>query len=192
MSNCCWNFKLPVYCEKYGTDWTNFLSIVEENGYDHTIKKIWELYWLVQIDKMSEKIVQIYIDLLKIPYASTDDLKTKKLRLRTFVSKQADKALEDIYLDIGEGIVGIRGNLYLEDNLVWRWDSGRWYGGTDRLQQFLRWPSSNPKFVVYFDCKTLDSTELDQIQELLRDDNILPAFYKMYLVDDNFNILRTI
>lgn len=216
MSNNFFNFTLPEFQKKYGSDWTSFKTIIDSE-IDTLFQKTWSLYEINDINKMSARVVQYWLDLYKIPYDDTDSVLTKKLRLRSFVAKQRNKAMEDIYLDIGESVVGLRGELFAGTDVgVWRWGHNRWAGDIDvelmkwdtvagrwsawrwystrtaRLATYLRWSQDNPQFVVYFYVKTLDSDKLDQIVSILRDKNLKPAFYKIYLCDESFNILRTI
>ena len=87
------------------------------------------------------------------------------------------------------GVTGITGILYAGTDYVNRWDVSRWQDTTPAID-LIRWPSDNPHFVIYFDVKTLDNGELDQIVDLLRDASVLPAFYQILLIDSDFNILR--
>jgi len=184
MANNFFNFKIPRFNLKYGTDWTDFSAIIEENT-DHYFEKAWQLYHLNDINKMSTRVVQAVLNVLKIPYTDADTMFTKKLRLRQWATKFINKGLGDIYLDIGEEITGTRGVLWNGAVIgIWRWGYAR--------HNLIRWSQDQPQFVILFDVKTLDSDELDQIQSLLQDKSYRPAFHRIYLVDSSYNILRTI
>jgi hypothetical protein len=214
--NNFFNFDIPEFQKKYGQDWDAFKTIMGSE-FDILFQKTWELYDLNNISKMDARIVQFWLDLYKIPYGESDTVQTKKLRLRFFIEKQKNKAMEAIFLDLGEQITGIRGALYCGSDIgVWRWGFSRWAANrpiklmrwnttpdrwttwrwsgmrTGRLATFLRWSQALPQFIIYFDVKTTDPTMLDQIQSLLQDKNVKPAFYKIYLCDSLFNILRTV
>ena len=191
MSNNFFNFNLPALTEKYADDWASFKSTMQDN-FDHYAGKVWDLYILRCVNKMTARIVQRFMDLRQIPYTANDTLAEKKFKIRKHVSRYADKGLDDIYLDAAEDISsGGRGALYTGIAMYWRWEHSRWYGTTD-ADDYTRWPSDNPLYDIFFDVKTLVGTELDQIVALLREGSMLPAFYQMYLVDSSFNVLRTV
>ena len=56
----------------------------------------------------------------------------------------------------------------------------------------MRWTGINSPFYVFIDVKTTDSDLLDEIVSIYREGYLLPAFYKIYLIDSDFNILRTV
>lgn len=191
MSNDFFNIKIPNFQEKYGEDWAQWKSIVEEFN-DYLFQKTWELYFLNDLNRISERALEFLLDSLRVHYDANDTLLTKKLKLRTYVSQYENKALSQVYLDIQEAIVGTRGVIYSGYEVgVWRWGVSRWKGsGTSGTN--IRWAVNGAQFEIYINVKTSDSTLLDQIQAMYRRPSLKPAFYKIYLVDDNFVTLRTV
>lgn len=190
MSNNFFNFNLPAIIEKYSDDWDDFKTEMQEN-FDYYFALVWNLYTLRSINKMTSRLVQRFMDLRQISYTDSDTLSEKKYKIRHHVSKLADKGLADVYLDAAEDIVGTRGVLYNGVNLFWRWNYSVWPDSGDNVL-YIKWPNENPAFTIFFDVKTSDSDTLDQLVDLLREDSMLPGFYKMYLVDSTFTILRVI
>jgi hypothetical protein len=188
--NNFFNFKIPDF--KYGIDWDDFETIVEDNV-DNLFESIWQLYWLNDPDYMSLQAVEKALKALKISFYTTDTLQLKKLRLRKFLTTFSNKASSDIYLDYAESIVGIRGVIYTGYTMgVWRWGISRRSDVSSIIPESIRWTSSLTKFNIYIDVKTTDSDLLDVIVELYRLPYLYPAFYKIYLIDSNFTILRTV
>ncbi len=194
MPNNFVNFELPRFQDKYGTDWDDYVSIRQE-FLDHIALKIWQIYHLNNVGTMGEKAMEFLLQSLRIEFDSTDTFLTKKIKLRTFVSRYQRKSLEDVYLDIQEEIVGTRGTIYSGHSVgVWRHEYSRRFGAETPVQQaeHIRHSSSGSQFETYIDVQTSDATKLDQITALYRIPSIRPAFYQIYLVNGNFTVLRTV
>lgn len=192
MSNEYFNIEIPEFNQKYGTDWTSFETITDDNV-DYLIGKTIDLYKLIDITRMSSKVVELWLNTLKIYYDDTDTLATKKLKLRYYNSQYSNKSLDEIYLDLAEGIVGTRGDIYSGFDLgAFIWDSSAWYDGSGYEDTDIRWTSLGSQFEIYIDVKTVVSAELDQIELLYSQPSMKPAFYLVYLIDSSFNILRTV
>lgn len=189
--NNFFNILLPRFQEKYGADWTLFKSLMDEYC-DTIFQKTWAIYHLANIDTIGSQAADKLMDLLKIKNDKLYSLGTKRTLLRNFSARYKRKALEDMYLDPQESIVGIRGKISSGMEVgVWRWGISRWSGGTISSDT-IRWTQSGAQFEIYFDVKTTDSGLLDELVEVFRDPAYLPAFYRIYLVDSSFNILRTV
>ena len=183
MSNLFYNFRIPAFQDKYGTDWSGFLSVMSDN-WDYSFQKAMEFYHLVDLNRMPVRVVEHQMNTRAINFSASDTALTKKINLRNFVNKYVNKGLASIYLDIAEGVIGLVGDLYLDwDQDGWEWGSSEWE---------MSWQADESKFIVLFDVKTTDSGKLDEIQALLRDESVLPAWYKIILIDSDFNILRSI
>ncbi len=160
---------------------------------DFYFRKVWELYYYNNINTISERAIEQILKLLKIQFSATDNLTTKKIKLRYFVGQYRKKGLADIYLDLQEAVVGTRGFIVSGQSLgVWRWGFSRWHGPSGIQAADIRWSLAGSQFEIYINCMTLDDDLLDQIVSLYRADSVIPAFYQIYLVDDNYVILRTI
>jgi len=189
--NNFFNITYPKFIEKYGKDWEDFKTILNE-WVDHFFSKAWDLYKYNNINTLSERALEQVLKALKIEFNVNDTFLTKKIKLRFFVSQYKRKGLSEIYLDLQEQIVGIRGTIVSGQSLgVWRWGYSRWHGSSIDASD-MRWSQAGSQFEIYINCKTLDNTKLDQIVSLYRQKSVNPAFYRIYLVDDVYAILRTI
>jgi hypothetical protein len=178
--------------EKYGEDWDDFRTIVDDNV-DYVMNKTYQLYWLNNVDYMGVREVEKALLSMKIGTSSSETLPYKKEKLRKFLTIFANKGTADIYLDFAESVAGARGDIYMGYNLgVWRWGTSRWGIPGAPTVNDLRWTLQYARFYVLIDVKTTDSSELDQITSIFRESYLLPAFYQIYLIDSSFNILRTI
>lgn len=194
--NNFYNFTIPEFYLRYGEDWDDFQTIVDDNV-DYTYAKLLGLYWLNDIDRTPLRALEKILNALKINYSIADSIAVKKALLRKYVTKYADKGLGQQYLDLAEAVTGIVGEFYLESERGnWVWGDASWHNGATETEDDMTWGAGDVLiFIVYFDVKTSDSDELDQIQVLLRDKSMNPAFYQMYLIDydsTGFTILRTI
>ena len=190
--NNYFNFQIPYFNDRYGEDWDSFKTIVDDNV-DYAYAKVEGLYWLNDIDRTTVRAVEKALQALKIPFDATDTVAAKKAKLKTFVSKYADKGLAQPYIDLAYAVTGLAGEFTMEwERGGWIWGEASWYDGVDADEDTITWGASVSQFVVYFDVKTTDNNELDLIQSLLRDKSMKPAFYQIYLTDSSFNILRTI
>lgn len=186
-----YNFKIPVYNADYGKDWNNFLDIIEEN-IDHSFEKTWSLYHLQDIDRMPNRVIEILLDVFGILYNADDSTQVKRLLLRNNIAKYINKGLASLYLEVGESITGLVGGLYNYKTIgYFEWDKSSWYGNAPDSDDIV-WGNSGNLWYVYFDVKTTDSNKLDDIQRLLQETPMKPAFYTIYLIDSSWNILRTI
>lgn len=193
MSNNFFNFKLPEFYEKYGSDWSDFITTMDDNT-DHVFDKVWQLYWLNDINLWTEKVTEHYLDTYKIDYDSSDTFQSKKSKFKTGVTKFKDKALASIYIEAAQDITGIAGDLYSGySSSSWVWSESFIGDSSTAIQtDEIMFGGGTAQFRIYFDVKTTDSGELDLIQDMLEDEVLRPAFYDMYLIDSSFNILRTI
>jgi len=192
MPNNFFTFTRPYYTQKYGEDWADFDTIVDDTT-DYTFEKVWQLYWLNDPNYFTTRICEIVLESLGIQYELTDTLKSKKLAIRKFLTQFKNKGISEVYLDIQESIVGTRGDVYTGlDAGVTRWNASRW-GVTGNVGTWARkWSTSTTPFYIYIDCKTVDNGELDQIMYEFRKSHLLPAFYQIYLTDSSLTILRTV
>ena len=183
MSNLFYNYNIPTFQNKYGDDWDGFQTVMDDN-WDYAFQKAWEFYHLIDINRMLNRVVEYQLDLRSIDFSSSDTVLTKRINLRNFVNKYINKGLASIYIDIAFGVTGLDGDLYLDYSLNgWEWDTSEWN---------FSWQADESLFIVLFDVKTTDSGELDEIQLLLQDESVKPAYYKIILIDSSFNILRAI
>ncbi len=177
------NFRLPDFQNKYGSDWNDFIDLMEEI-YDEIYVDTVDLYSLSNIDKMRDEIVIILLSLFKIETTLLDTKGTRKNKLREFVNVYRKKGLAEIYLDVGESVTGLIGNLYTAK------EKGGWVIGEDIIP--LRLESEQDLFIILYDAKTVDAGEIDIIVSMLRDKYLYPAFYKMYIVDSSLNVLAEV
>ena len=183
MSNNYFNFKIPSFNEEYGEDWEDFKTIVDDNV-DHIISKTIDLYKLRDPSRMPIIALEKALQLRGIDFDSSDSVATKKYKLRKFNPTFRDKGLGDPYLDLAENITGTRGwIIWFNIGATWgvdAWGDGRWGGNSEN------------KFIILFNVKTTNSDELDTIVSLLQSKTMLPAFYKIFLIDDDYNTLREV
>ena len=192
--NNFYNIKYPEFMIKYGKDWDSFKTILNETV-DHYFAKAWALYNYRNINTTQQRALEWMLILRKILFDGSDTFLTKKVKLRTFVSQYRKKGLAEIYLDIQERVVGTRGFIVSGRSLgVWRWGYSRWRNPAipGRKATDIRWSLTGSQFEIYINCMTTDDEQLDQITKLYRQDSVKPAFYQIYLVDDNYSILRII
>ena len=190
--NKFYNIRYPEFINKYGEDWSGFKSIVDR-AVDIIIEAIFQIRNEHNINTMSERVVDIHMRVRGITIDSSDTLLDKKIKLRTFVSKHQKKGLDVIYLDIAEEIVGTRGVIYLESAVGGRiWGQSVWPDPLSAQPNEMSWTSDGYLFRVYIDVKTLDNGELDNIKRLYLDPTVRPSYYKIFLIDSDFNILRTV
>jgi len=190
--NNFYNFNLPYFNEQFGSDWTPFKTIVDDNV-DYVMNKTWDLYKLKDIGMMSVRATEIAISLRGIETDPDESLVVKKAKLRSFNKDFKAKGMKDTYLDYQEIIVGVRGEIYngyVFGTFVWGISCWPIVGDTESCSRI--WSTNETKFDIYVDCKTTDSGLLDEIETVFRQSFLLPAFYQMYLVDSDFNILRTV
>lgn len=191
--NNYFNFNIPYFNQEYGEDWDNFKSIIDDNV-DYLMEKTFHLYWLNDPNLWTEKITETQLDLYKIPYNSDDTFLTKKAKFYTGITRFKNKGLASIYIDAAADIVGVDGDIYSgSETSSWIWGESFWGDATTPFNAGeMAWGASVSQFYIYFDVKTTDSGELDEIELVLEDDMLLPAFYQMFLIDSSFTILRTI
>lgn len=188
--NNFFNFQLPVFQEKYGNDWTDFKTITDDNV-DYFMAKIWDLYKLNDPNFYTTRVAEIVLDSLGVPYSAPETLVTKKQYVRKFLTNFKDKGSADVYLDIQETIVGTRGTIYTSlDYFTWLWDESTW-GDTDEVENII-WSGDDAAYYVFIDCKTTNAALLTQIVDSYNQDFLFPAFYKIILVDSDYNVLWVI
>lgn len=197
MANKFFNFSIPKFNQNYGSDWSGFTTIINDNV-DNLFLKIWQIYHLIDIDRMSATVLEYWISLKGIISNDDDTVPIKKAKLRQWLTKHRDKGLAVIYEERCSSVTGLTPTIYNGADFVWRWPDNaqtmgsRWQGSGDPELDYIRWPDDNPQFSILIDVKTLVAAELDEIVALLRERPVLPAFYKIYLIDSDFNILRTV
>jgi len=185
--NNFFNFTLPVFQEAYGSDWDSFKTITDDNT-DYLLGKTWDFYKLNDPNFYTTRVVEIVLDSLGVSYSATETLAKKKQYVRKFLTDSKDKGSADIYLDVQEVIVGTRGVIYTSlEYGSWLWDESTW-GDTSEPENIL-WSGDDAPFYVFIDCKTTDADLLTQIVDAYNQDFLLPAFYKIIIVDSSFNIL---
>ena len=190
--NNYFNFEIPFFNKQFGQDWSSFNTIVESNN-DYLFGKTYDLYKLRDINRMPVLALDIALKLRDIETDASEALTIKKQKLRSFNKDFKSKAMGDTYLDYQETIVGIRGviyNGYTLGSIVWgisTWPISGSPEGTDMI-----WSTTSSAFDIYIDCKTTDSGLLDDIVAIYSQKFLLPAFYQIYLIDSDFNILRTV
>ena len=190
--NNYFNFEIPFFNSQFGQDWDSFNTIVESNN-DYLFNKTYDLYKLRDINRMPILALDIALDLRNIETDATEALNIKKQKLRWFNKDFKSKSMKDTYLDYQETVVGTRGEIYngyVFGTSVWGLSSWSISGApedTDRI-----WSSTDTKFDIYINTKTTDSGLLDELVEIYRESYLKPAFYNLFLIDDDFNILRTV
>ncbi len=207
--NNFFNFKIAEFNERYGTDWEDFKLIIDDYT-DYHFQKIWELYHLDDINRMSEGIVNQLLKFMEISYSRVESLAEKKLKLRKNISRNKEKGFASQYLEELTGLVGAGAKIYSGYDLgAWRWMSAekntphvpgaRWVDPEEFDQEgdldFIRFPTEKEHFKIYFDVKTIDDSQLDLIVQKLRASALMPAFYNIYLIsiaDGRINILKEI
>jgi len=190
--NHWFNFNLPYFNEQFGTDWDDFVAIIDDNV-DYVMGKTYDLYKLRDISMMPLMATEMALKLRNIDTEPDELLSVKKSKLRRFNTDFKSKGMQDTYLNYQELVAGIRGviyNGYVFGNFVW--DTSHWpvTGAPDGYD--IVWATGDAKFDIYIDCKTLNSDELDEIVMIFQQSFLLPAFYNIYLIDSSFNILRTV
>lgn len=181
---------------EYGSDWGPFESITE-NWIDYMIRKAWELYFLNNLDTMSNKAVAWELNFLKVEIDPLDTELTRRIKLRLLSSKYKSKGLAKLYLDIAEKIVGVRGEIISGITKgSWIWNESIWPyppPNNDDKHLFFVWQTVGAgQFDVLFNVKTTDESKLNLIVSLIRQKSFKPAFYRFLLIDDAGNILRRI
>ena len=174
--NNYFNVNIPSFNDRHGNDWEPFKQIVEDET-DYHFQKIFELYYLNNIDRMPDRIVKAILDIMDVEYSNFDTPASRKNKLRTLASKYTDKGLEVIYADVITPITSIAPDFY--NGAVYsamRWGVMRW--GT------MRWSSGSLTFHILIETYTTDNDELDEIERLLTEKVMKPAFYKIFLLSN--------
>jgi len=189
--NKFYNIKYPEFIEKYGSDWTAFKTNIN-SWIDDSISKIFKIRREENINTASNRAIELKLRTRGIAIDPLDSLLDKKIKLRQFVRKYQDKGLQATYLDPIEEIVGIRGVIYSGRKIkTWKWNTSKWQKQSSTSANDIMWSISAPSFTIYIDVKTTNATLLDQIERLIRNE-LLPAYYEIYLIDSSFNVLRVI
>lgn len=189
MNKIC-NSQLPDFQEHHGQDWDAFKEI-EEKHEDYFAEKLW-LYNLVDIDRCDISTIEMRLQVKEIVYDEHDSDAVKRLKLRSANSVYKRKALNDVYAELIESLTGIAPMVASGDNLgSWKWGDARWGdGGTD--PHFMRWSANYGSKDIYINPHTTDPDKIDAIVALLEADHVNPMFYKLVLIDDNFNVVREV
>lgn len=175
--NNYYNIKIPDYNLKYGDDWDLFKQYVDDQN-DYVFKKTFELYYLNNIDRMPDRIVKIILDIMDVQYDESDTPATMKNKLRTLANKYINKGLDVIYIDVIEPVTSITPDFYLAAvESSFRWGVARW--------GHLRWTSDGAAtFQVLIETYVTDDAILDEVQRLLQEKVLKPAFYQVYLLSN--------
>lgn len=156
-------FRLPTFQKEKGEDWAPFLAIIQTEEL-YLKQKTLDLYKKRNVSTMQFPYINYELEQWQIAYNETDSIGTKKRLRREMNRILAQKGDADIYLDIQESIVGIRGKFY----------------------SFSEFQDISDKYVLnnhlFLDVKTNDPAKVSNILELFRDKEISPAFYQIYLV----------
>jgi hypothetical protein len=190
--NNYFNFKIPFFNYQFGSDWGSFNSIVDDNV-DYLMQKTEDLYKIKDITMMPILATELSLNLRKIETNPEESIALKKLKLRKFSTNFKEKGTSKIYLDYAENIVGARGKLYNAYGLGGtRWGFSIWpnVGSPDPNDRV--WATVTVAYQIYVDVKTTDPELLDAIVDVYRQSFLMPAFYKIFLVDSEFNILRSV
>ena len=190
MSNLYFNYEIPYFNYAQGVDWDKYKDIIGENT-DFIFGKTFDLYKLDEVNYYDSKVVEIKMQALGIDYSITDSLAVKKTKIRTFLSKYRNKGLAKVYEDLAESVTGSVPDIYsgiIVGNYIW--SISAWGTITDYDSVVMSWGDALNRFNIYIDVKTIDSALLDIIVVLYQEPPILPAFYKIYLIDSDFKILR--
>jgi hypothetical protein len=190
--NNWFNFQIPFFNEQFGTDWDSFKTIVDSNV-DNIMCKTFDLYKIHDVTMKPVRALELSLNLRGIVSEPLETVNIKRQKLRSYNKDFRSKSMKDTYLDYQESIVGIRGEIYngyTVGTFVWNisnWHTEGGFESTDRI-----WSTEETKFNIYINCKTTDSNLLDEILLIYRQSFLLPAFYQVFLVDDELNILRTV
>lgn len=190
MSNNYFNFLLPDFNERFGSDWDSFKTIVGDNV-DHIIAKTIQLYWLRKPDRMTGPALEDALEFREITSPITDTIIEKKEKVRNYNVTYQEKGMDEIYLDKVEEIVGVRGDLYLASDFWDGWVFGEFVFGDPEFGIFGGIDFDN-KFTIFFDVKTVDPATLAEILVVLRDKPMKAAFYQVILIDSSWNILEVV
>ncbi len=196
MSNKIYNFFLPAYQKKFGKDWQGFTDILQEN-YDHYLGKALTLYHLLDLNRSPDNAVQRLSTSMDVPLADGDDPDTIRKKQRNYFAKYADKSLPEIYIaEANEVTGGPDGEFRPGTNIGWIWGTSHWAespsSGSVEEIQWATVAATVHHFVVFFDAKTVDAGELDEIQTRFRRPDLRPGWNKIFIVDASDNILREI
>lgn len=177
MSNYYYNFELPEFMKKYGTDWEDFLDIMEDT-IDHLFEKAYTLYNLNEINRMSDRIVRIWIDVLNVIYTDADSAVTKRKRLRSFAQKYVNKGLSVLYEAEIEDVTGITPTFTSGLNVgSMRWGTRVW--GTQL------WAGVPPYYVIIIDIGTSQPDLVTEVEDRLNEKTLKPAFYQLIIINES-------
>jgi len=196
VANKIYNFFLPRFQEKFGKDWQGFTDILQDN-YDHYLGKVLSLYHLLDLNRSPDNAVQRLSTSMDVPLADGDPPDTVRKKQRAYFAKYADKGLPAIYIaEANEVTGGPDGEFRAGANIGWIWGTSHWAespssGDVEEIQ-WAQTQATAHQFVVFFDAKTVDSGELDDIQARFRRPDLRPAWHKIFIVDSSDTILREI
>jgi hypothetical protein len=193
--NNYFNFIIPEFNQRYGVDWEDFTEIIDYEV-DNVMNKTYQLYWLREVDKMPLLALELSMKLRGITVFSDETIQQKRLRVRSFNTDFKRKATEDIYLDYAEEIFGERGDTYpgyLISNRVW--GTSHWPIPSSPDSDDMIWSGLSSHFTVYVMPKpsgTASDADLDELVATYQEPFLLPAFYKIFLIDNNYQIVRSV
>lgn len=156
-------FRIPTFQESKGDDWGLFVSLIKGEE-EYLRKQILNLYKKRNVSTMQFPYINHELEQWDIAYKESDSIGTKKRLRRDMNRRLSQKGDSGIYLDIQEGVVGTRGEIF----------------------SFSEFMNIDNKYVLnnhlFMDVKTNNASDINQILELFRDKETHPAFYQIYLV----------
>lgn len=155
-----------------------------------------ELQHIPDTTRNTEAMVDRRIETWDVPVQADDDANLRRKKLRGYVKRFRGKGLPPIYIEEAKEVTGQDGVFRKGVNTGWTWGVSVWPdspSGTSPDE--MVWPkfdAGTDIFIVFFEPKTAVSQELDDVQARFRQDHLLPAFHKIFLVDASDVILREV
>lgn len=184
-------YKLPRVLEKFGKNWDGFREQA-----DYEFKQLqyfaYYLYRINDVSTMDQNILDYEIAANDIN-ASVDNINAKKSARRNHVSIFKRKGDPEVYLDICEAIVGIRGLIYSGlDVASFVFDQSTWASDAGSEAQSISWPGDFPQLEAWINVKTSDTSKINSILDILRKKVFKPLFMKVIITNDTFAILGVV
>jgi len=168
-----------------------------QENYDHYLGKVLTLYNLLDLNRSPDNAVQRLSTSMDVPLADGDDPDTVLKKQRAYFAKYSNKILPVIYIDEANEVTGGPDGEFRSGSIEgWIWGTSHWVespsSGDIEEIQWSTVAAIAQHFFIFFDAKTADAGELDEIQTRFRRDDLRSAFHKMFIVDASDNILREI
>lgn len=190
--NNWFNFSIPRFNEQYGSDWDSFNDIVEDNV-DYIYAKTEQLYSLKDPGRLSVQAIEKALSVRGIEFSEATPISVKRKNLRAFVLANKSKGMSKVYLDYAEAVVGQRGQVYNGYSTgSWVWGASKWPTPSAIDSSALIHSTPQTLYDIYIDVKTENSDLLDDIVYAFRQSFLLPAFYKIHLVNSSLQVLRRV